>query len=65
LLRTPSGAGWRFRASGRHLGLEDSIYFGDGVEPRRTLQILVSDRIGPEGAVVKWALTRLRQDGAD
>lgn len=65
LLRTPSGEGWRFRASGRHLGLDDSIYFGDGIEARRTLQILVSDRIGPEGAVVKWALTRLRQDGAD
>jgi len=65
LLRTSSGDGWRFRASGRHLGLEDSVYFGDGIEPRHTLQILVTDRIGPEGAVVKWALTQVRQDGAD
>lgn len=65
LLQAPSGAGWRFRASGRHLGLEDSVYFGDGTEPRPTRQILVTDRIGAEGVVVKWALTRTRQEADD
>ena len=35
LLRLPSGSGWRLRAEGARISLEDSIYLGRG-EPRRT-----------------------------
>jgi uncharacterized heparinase superfamily protein len=60
LLRLPSG-GWRFRsAGGNHLpALEESVYLGQHGEPRRNEQITVSGEVGPEGAVIKWALRRV------
>lgn len=57
LLRTATGNGWKFRAEGGGVSLEDSVYLGDG-SPRRTRQILVSGRLDGEGAVVKWRLHR-------
>jgi uncharacterized heparinase superfamily protein len=57
LLRVPGGAGWRFRAEGSRLALEESIYMG-GSEPRKTEQIvLVCDEAGPQQ--VKWAITKV------
>ncbi|MFT6582371.1 MAG: heparinase II/III family protein [Alphaproteobacteria bacterium] len=41
LLRTPGGAGWRFRAAGARLMLTDSIYLTDAA-PKRTQQIVLS-----------------------
>lgn len=63
LLRLPSGTGWRLRASGGVLELAESIYLGQGDEPRRTTQITVSGHSGPEGLTVKWALRRERKGG--
>ena len=61
LLKLPGGVGWRFRASGpAGLGLEDSVYFGDG-EQRRTAQIVLSGQTGSDGATVKWVLQRERK----
>ncbi|MDX9859689.1 MAG: heparinase II/III family protein [Rhodospirillales bacterium] len=57
LLRTATGNGWKFRAEGGGVSLEDSVYLGDG-SPRRAQQILVSGRLDGEGAVVKWRLHR-------
>lgn len=56
-----SGGGWRFRsAGGNHLpALEESVYLGQRGEPRRSEQITVMSEIGPEGAVLKWALRRV------
>jgi uncharacterized heparinase superfamily protein len=57
LLRLPGGVGWRFRAEGARLALEESIYMG-GSEPRKAEQIvLVCDEAGPQQ--VKWAITKV------
>ncbi|HYM30410.1 MAG TPA: heparinase II/III family protein [Candidatus Cybelea sp.] len=56
LLKLASGAGYRFRASGGAVRLEESIYFGSGAM-RRTEQIVISGTTAPQGETrVKWAL---------
>lgn len=64
LLRLPSGTGWRFRAEGANVALEDSIYVGTG-ETKRNSQIVVSGGVtatGPRpGAVVRWAFSRVNE----
>jgi uncharacterized heparinase superfamily protein len=57
LLRLPSGAGFRLRAEGAALSVEESVYFG-GAEPRRAEQlVLAGHQDGPQQ--VTWILTRL------
>ncbi len=57
LLRLPSGSGWRLRADGAKMTLDESIYLG-GAEPRRTEQIVLSGfQDGPQ--YVKWAITKV------
>jgi uncharacterized heparinase superfamily protein len=57
LLRLSSGQGWRLRADGIDIGVEESVYFGGG-EPRRSEQIvLAAHQDGPQ--LVKWAITKL------
>jgi uncharacterized heparinase superfamily protein len=57
LLRLPSGAGWRLRAEGARMALEESIYLG-GSEPRRCEQVVLSGFTdGPQQ--VKWAITKV------
>ena len=58
LLRLPGGAGWRFRAAGGTLTLEESIYLGAGGEAKRSAQMVVSGLLGDGGATVKWSLRR-------
>lgn len=62
LLRMPSGAGWRLRATGGRLAMNESVYFGEGGRLQRTRQIVLSvalDAIRGQGSVsVKWALRR-------
>ena len=41
LLRLRSGGGWRLRADGARLSLEESIYLG-GAEPRRSEQVVLT-----------------------
>lgn len=56
LLRLPSG-GWRLRADGAKLALEESIFLA-GSEPRRAEQVvLTGDADGPQ--TIKWALTKV------
>jgi len=57
LLRLPSGTAWRLRANGAELSLDDSIYLGSG-ELRKTQQVVLSGRTGPNGATVRWAIRR-------
>lgn len=63
LLRLPSGAGWRFRAEGGNVAVEDTIYVGTG-DMRRASQIVVTGGVtasGPRpGATLRWAFTRLK-----
>ena len=57
LLRLPGGMGWRLRAEGARMTLEESIYLG-GNEPRRTDQIVLTGY--QDGAQqVKWAITKV------
>jgi len=57
LLRLPTGAGWRLRADGARLGLEESIYLG-GPELRRSEQVVLTGyQDGPQQ--VKWAITKV------
>jgi len=57
LLRLPHGGGWRLRAEGARISLEESIYLG-GAEPHRTEQIvLTAPSDGPQ--IVKWAITKV------
>ncbi|MBV8889869.1 MAG: heparinase II/III family protein [Alphaproteobacteria bacterium] len=57
LLRLPSGATWRMRASGADMNLGESIYLGSG-ELRKTLQIVLSGRVASGGSSVRWAIRR-------
>ncbi|HJQ55619.1 MAG TPA: heparinase II/III family protein [Vineibacter sp.] len=59
LLRLPSGQGWKVRASGATMTVADSVWLGDGQRVRRTAQIALVGGLGPEGAKVKWAFTRV------
>ncbi|MEM7173326.1 MAG: heparinase II/III family protein [Pseudomonadota bacterium] len=61
LLQTESGDGWRMRAAGADISLEDSVYLGDGNTPRRSQQVVMTGHCdGPE-TTVKWALQRERR----
>jgi uncharacterized heparinase superfamily protein len=57
LLRLPSGSGWRLRADGARMTLEESVYLG-GSTPRKAEQVVLSGyEDGPQQ--VKWAITRV------
>jgi len=57
LLRLPSGGGWRLRADGARVSLEESVYLG-GAEPRHAEQVvLTAAQDGPQQ--VRWAITRV------
>jgi uncharacterized heparinase superfamily protein len=57
LLRLPNGGGWRLRADGARMSLEESVYLG-GTEPRRGEQVVLTGQ--PDGAQqVKWAITKV------
>lgn len=57
LLRLRSGGGWRLRADGAPLSLEESVYLG-GPEPRRSLQVVMSGT--PDGPQqIKWAISKV------
>lgn len=58
LLRMPGGIGWRMKHNAAQIALEDSIYLGQGVTPRKTKQIVLYDTIRDNGAVVKWSVKR-------
>ena len=63
LVRLPSGAGFRFDASGGRLALEESIYFGAEAGARRSEQIVVASTLAGEEALVKWSFKRLGGQG--
>ncbi len=57
LFRLPSGAGWRLRAEGARMTLEESIYLG-GNEPKRCEQVVLTGH--PDGPQqVKWAISKV------
>jgi uncharacterized heparinase superfamily protein len=57
LLRLRSGGGWRLRADGARMSLEESVYLGS-FEPRRAEQVVLTGYAdGPQQ--VKWAISRV------
>jgi uncharacterized heparinase superfamily protein len=55
LMRLPSGQGWRLRARGAAIALEESIYMAG--EARRSNQIVLTSAGEADG--VQWAITRV------
>ena len=53
------GAGWRFRAAGGSISLEESIYLGKPGEPRHGNQIVVSGVMEDSEATVKWRFDQI------
>ncbi len=65
LLRLRSGAGWRFRATGVHVSLEESIYVPQmGEKPKKTTQIVLTGHTTDNEMIVKWRLTREKKNKA-
>ena len=57
LLRLPSGGGWRLRADGVRISVEESIYLGAN-EMRRTNQVVLTGY--PDGPqLAKWAISKV------
>jgi len=57
LLRLRSGSGWRLRAEGGRMSIEDSVYLG-GTGPRRSEQVVITGYSdGPQQ--VKWAISKV------
>jgi uncharacterized heparinase superfamily protein len=60
LLRLPSGNGWRLRANGAKVTVEESVYLGG--EARRISQIVLQSEAGED--TIQWAITRVPPAGA-
>ena len=62
LLRQQGGSVWQMRAVGASIGIDESVYAGDGATRRRTSQVTL---IGPieDTTTVKWALKLLPKSG--
>ncbi len=58
LLRLPNGGGWRMRAIGGEVSIEDSVYLGRAGQMRRSRQIVVAVERPEPGAAVKWVFAR-------
>lgn len=58
LLKLPSGEGWRFRAGGADLGIEDSVYLG-GQGVRRTEQLVIRGQTQNGSADIAWVFEQI------
>ncbi|MCI5061046.1 MAG: heparinase II/III family protein [Alphaproteobacteria bacterium] len=58
LLRLKNGVGWRFTITQGALALENSIYLGEGIRPRKTKQLVIRATLTEKHQQYKWALQR-------
>ena len=58
LLKLPGGEGWRFRAGGGEVSVEESIYLGGGVV-RRTEQLVISGALRDAQTEVAWVFEQI------
>jgi uncharacterized heparinase superfamily protein len=58
ILQLPGGTGWRFTASGATLELEESVYLGEGIRPRKSKQLVILADMDIDTLQIKWALQR-------
>lgn len=56
LLKLRHGGGWRFTHSAGHLVLEDSIYLGEGTQPRKTKQLVIYGQAVDAQSQIQWSL---------
>lgn len=59
LLRLPGGEGWRFRAQGGVIALQESVYLGAGDRIKRSQQIVVSAATAEGETAIKWMFARI------
>ncbi len=59
LLRLGDGQGWRFRASGAEITMEDSVYLGRSDRVRRSQQIVLTTNNDGGGTLIKWAFQQV------
>lgn len=58
LLRLKNGMGWRFTITQGTLALENSVYLGQGIRPRKTKQLVIRDTLSQKHQQYKWALQK-------
>jgi uncharacterized heparinase superfamily protein len=58
LLKLPDGAGWRFRVGGAQVGLEESVYLGDGTV-RRTEQLVLTSAVKDAPVQIGWTFEQI------
>lgn len=58
LLRARSGNGWRFKADGMTMAIEDSIFMNEGDTPRKSLQIALSGMTAGPVTSIHWEMKR-------
>lgn len=58
LLKLPGGEGWRFRAGGGHLEVEESVYLG-GATVRRTEQLVLSGTVKEIPTEIAWVFEQV------
>ena len=58
LLKLPGGEGWRFRAGGGHLEVEESVYLGANIV-RRAEQLVISGSIKESPAEIAWVFEQV------
>jgi uncharacterized heparinase superfamily protein len=62
LLKLPNGEGWRFRAGGGQVGIEESVYFGNG-KTRKTEQIVISGAVKQAPIEIGWLFEQIGNTG--
>ena len=58
LLKLPGGEGWRFRAGGGHLEVEESVYLGANIV-RRAEQLVITGSIKDSPAEIAWVFEQI------
>lgn len=58
LLKLPGGEGWRFRAGGGQLAVEESVYLGAAMV-RRTEQLVINGSIKDSPAEIAWVFEQI------
>ena len=63
VIMLPNKTAWQFNARGGTMSLEDSVFLGDALGPRKTQQIVIRGTTETPGPV-NWALRRVEKSAA-
>ena len=63
VLMLPNKTAWQFNARGGIMSLEDSVFLGDALGPRKTQQIVIRGSTETTGPL-NWALRRVEKSAA-